>query len=375
MRSVVRARVVLVLVGILAGSSSYAQFSGPYEKRVPLIYGTDLFHPHDDPDDHLDIATLFSLREIDVRAIVLDLGLRQQKKPGRVPVEQILSISGRRVPYGIGLADPLQSAEDKATAQPREFQGGVELILKVLHESDQPVHMLFAGSLRDVAAAFNREPELLKQRTGSIHVNIGSSQTGGTEWNVGLDPQAYRRIMSSGLPVYWYPCMPMSNEWSSHWRVERYGDLMAGAPLRLQNFILYMLHQVDTAEIDPLAVLQMDLRPYRKMFWDKPKDMWCTASLIQVAGRKIVKAGTEWVAVPPSYAEDTSGENPFALVPVRVELHTDGSLAGIDRSVQSSNIQMIRVPDPALYARIMTSCLRRLFEEFAPAWNAAPQKP
>jgi hypothetical protein len=25
--------------------------------RVPLIYSSDLLHPHDDPDDHFDLAT------------------------------------------------------------------------------------------------------------------------------------------------------------------------------------------------------------------------------------------------------------------------------------------------------------------------------
>ena len=39
---------------------------------VPVIYCTDLFHPHDDPDDHFDLATLFALPELEVKAILLD---------------------------------------------------------------------------------------------------------------------------------------------------------------------------------------------------------------------------------------------------------------------------------------------------------------
>ena len=70
---------------------------------VPVIYSTDLLHPHDDPDDHYDLATLFALSEFDVRGIVLDLGERQQQRMGRPPVEQILHLVGRRVPYVMGV--------------------------------------------------------------------------------------------------------------------------------------------------------------------------------------------------------------------------------------------------------------------------------
>jgi len=373
-------RIALILaIGLFSlTAAAYSQPLGPYEKRVPLIYGTDLFHPHDDPDDHLDLANLFAIPEIDVKGIILDLGLRQQKKPGKVPVEQMIALTGRRFPYAIGLAEQLKDPDDKGLNQPQEFQGGAELLLKILRESDQPVNMLFAGSVRDLAAAYNRDPNLLRQKTSSIHINIGNSQVGGTEWNVTLDPQAYRKVMSSGLPIYWYPCLPMVNEWSAHWRLERYGDVMASAPLRLQNFFLYMLHQVDTVEIDPLEALKMDLRPWRKLLWNKPKGMWCTASLIQVAGRKILKAGDggtmggeghqDWVAVPPSYQGDKKEEVAFSFVPTSVELHPDGKTAKIDRNVHSSNTKVIHVPNPELYARIMTCCLLNLYQDFTGQW-------
>ena len=80
--------------------------------RVPVIYSTDLLHPHDDPDDHYDLATLFSLPELDVRGIVLDLGERQQQRMGRPPVEQILQIAGRRVPYAVGINRQLNARDD-----------------------------------------------------------------------------------------------------------------------------------------------------------------------------------------------------------------------------------------------------------------------
>jgi hypothetical protein len=41
-------------------------------EKVPILYSTDLYHPHADPDDHYDLATLFALAEFDIRGIILD---------------------------------------------------------------------------------------------------------------------------------------------------------------------------------------------------------------------------------------------------------------------------------------------------------------
>ena len=146
--------------------------------RIPVIYSTDLHHPHIDPDDHFDLATLFALKELDVRGIVLDCGAQQQKAPGSVPVRQMLRLTDRSVPYAIGLASPLQSPEDRGLDQPADYQGGVELILTALRQSSEPVTLFTTGSLRDVAAALNREPDLLLRKVARLYVNAGNPATG-----------------------------------------------------------------------------------------------------------------------------------------------------------------------------------------------------
>ena len=42
----------------------------PAAEKIPIIHSTDLFHPHDDPDDHFDLACLFALKEFNVKGIV-----------------------------------------------------------------------------------------------------------------------------------------------------------------------------------------------------------------------------------------------------------------------------------------------------------------
>src|ERR1039457_420761 len=96
-------------------------------RSVPVIYCTDLFHPHDDPDDHFDLATLYAMPELDIKGVVLDHGRKQLERTGLIPVAQMNRIPGRNVPAVIGLADPLRSPDDKALDKPAQFQGAVEL--------------------------------------------------------------------------------------------------------------------------------------------------------------------------------------------------------------------------------------------------------
>ncbi len=127
--------------------------AGAARGSVPVIYCTDLFHPHDDPDDHFDLAVMFALPAVDLRAIVLDQGDKQRQHPGSIPVSQLMRITGRQVPVAIGLSHKLQDPTDRAMDESAEFQQGVELILKTLCDAPGPVSIVTVGSVRDVVAA------------------------------------------------------------------------------------------------------------------------------------------------------------------------------------------------------------------------------
>jgi inosine-uridine nucleoside N-ribohydrolase len=120
----------------------------------------------------------------------------------------MLALTGRRVPYASGLAEKLRSPGDTGLEQPQEFQGAVELFLDVLRKASAPVVVIAVGSVRDVVAAFNRQPELVRAKVSAIEVVIGNTKIGGQEYNVNLDPQAFRGLLASKLPVYWFPCLP-----------------------------------------------------------------------------------------------------------------------------------------------------------------------
>lgn len=123
---------------------------------MPVIHCTDLFHPHDEPDDHFDVAVMFALAGIELNTVILDQGRLQLTCPGAVPVAQLNHLAGRNVPAAIGLAERLRSPADTVQDQPSQFQEGVELILSTLRKSESRGAITVVGSARDVVAAFNR---------------------------------------------------------------------------------------------------------------------------------------------------------------------------------------------------------------------------
>jgi hypothetical protein len=334
--------VVLLLSTSCARFAASAAEANGRRRSVPIVYSSDLYHPHDDPDDHFDLATLFAISEFDIRGIIIDTGPGGAGRPGFVAVQQMMHITGRIVPYTAGLVANLRSQGDRAEHQPGAAQGGVNLILKTLRESQTPVTIFTTGSLRDVAAAYNREPGLFRKKTARLYINIGHAG-GDLEWNVKLDPHAFVRILDSPLPVYWVPCFgPDGLE--SHWQF-RQGDVLETAPLAVQNYIVYALTKASPNQRDPIKALTEPIpQPIRDKVWAENRSMWCTAAFLHAAGR----------------------ENPtFTFTRVRVHLDNNGTTR-ITHGPDGLQTLTIRRGDPGLYAASMRETLRELCKRLEP---------
>lgn len=251
---------------------------------VPILYCTDLYHPPDDPDDHFDLLTLFAMPEFDIRGVIIDTGARGADRPAIGALRQAMALSGKTPPYATGLIENLRNENDTAVEQPQAVQGGVELTLRVLKEGDAPVTLFATGSLRDFAAAYNRDPKLFESKVARLYVNAGHSD-GDREWNVDLDTAAYVRILRSGLPVYWIPCFGETH--GSYWKF-RHDSVLARQDPSVQSFFLYMLTK---STDDPLAYLQSPPSDTAlEQFWKEDRNMWCTAGFLHAADR----AGNSW---------------------------------------------------------------------------------
>ena len=78
-------RLVTGIVGAVFGCGLAIGMASEVTRSVPVIYCTDLFQPHDDPDDHFDLATLYAMPELDIKGVVLDQGRNNWSAPGASP--------------------------------------------------------------------------------------------------------------------------------------------------------------------------------------------------------------------------------------------------------------------------------------------------
>jgi hypothetical protein len=326
--------------------AAWVGLTAPLAAGVPVIYCTDLFHPHDDPDDHFDLASIYALHELDLKGIVLDQGAKQQQKPGSIPVSQLNRIADRKVPAVLGLARSLASPTDKALDQAAEYQGGVALILKTLRESPGPVRIAAVGSVRDVVAAFNREPALFRAKVDRLLVFIGeASDPKFREYNVELDPHAYVGLMRSGLPVWWVPCFDgglwQNRGHASFWKASHREVLQGVSPSLMQYFIYALEHE----KADPLQFLAQPVDAVRKdRLLAGERNFWCTVIFSVLA-----------------WPTSQTGEDLFGFVPVEVTIGDDAALR-YGSGPGAQKMMRFEIRDRARYAAEMTQRTARLLQ-------------
>ncbi|MCI0423954.1 MAG: hypothetical protein L0312_32875, partial [Acidobacteria bacterium] len=217
---------------------------------------------------------------------------------------QMNKLTGRNVPTVPGLTEKLKSPTDEALDQKPEFQKGVEFILDTLRNSPSPVMITTIGSVRDVVAAYNRNPALLRDKVGKLLVFIGeASDPSFQEYNVKLDLQAYVGLMRSGLPIYWAPCFDGGNlknaGRASFWKA-KHEDLFRKASPELIQFFIYALQKENS---DPLAFLSSAVDPQRQaQLFAGTRNLWCTAIFGVLSGREVMFDGTTYRSVPPQTA-------------------------------------------------------------------------
>jgi hypothetical protein len=355
---------VLILL-ILPLNNIYAN-TGEHGKRVSVIYCTDLFHPHDDPDDHFDAACLYAIPEIEIKAIILDQGEKQKKKPGSVPISQLNHITGRNIPYALGLSDELQSPEDKGLWQEKEYQVGVELILKTLKISKEPVSIISIGSLRDVAAGYNRSPDLFKNKVDRLFIFIGeASKKEHIEYNVGLDKNAYIRIMNSGLPVYWVPCFDggvwQNNGRASYWKAS-HKDLLGRVCDRVMNYFICALLQKN--EKNPILYLDNEVNGEEKeKVLSMERNLWCSAVFAYIAVRRFIHQENKFISVPANVSFNKEEEIiPFKFEEVSVFVDGEANVSYEDTN-RAGKIRQFHVLTADIYAEVMTSVTAQLLLE------------
>jgi hypothetical protein len=276
--------------------------------RIPLVHITDLYHPPQDPDDHIDLATIAALTEFDLRGVVLDVtqkfldpapaGWDVARDPGYIPVAQLGHIIGKAIPVAAGPVAPLKDPGDDLHDRPVSEQAGVRLLLDILEDSHAPVTLSLVGSARVAAAAFNRAPSLLREKVGAVLLNAGSTAGTKREWNVGLDPAAYMGLWRSGLPIHWYPCATAmsafdpADERGTYWKTT-HATMFGSLTPSMRAWFTYALTSGKRSDVIRLLSENPDAEVWGKILHEN-RNMWATASLVMAAGRVLARTSAGW---------------------------------------------------------------------------------
>jgi len=358
----------------------------------PLIDVTDLYHPHQDFGDNFDLVLPYALSdEIDLRAVVLDCTQRFReayadhpdpqyrdahgpREPGFIPVHQLNYLFDRTVPAGVGPFTPLKSPDDAAEGTSRFQSGGIELILRTLREATEPVDIAVFSSCRAVAAAFNREPQLFRERVERLHLSVGGAPHGYWEWNVMLDPHAFVCLLRSGLPINLFPCATQMGPFdrgqqNTFWSLP---DLhwMAALNPGLRRYLVYGLQRLN--RVDYFGAMEHDWPGIESPesylgLHGMHHNVWETAVWMEITGRKLVRRRRGGARLlRPEQITETDTAVPYEMRPVTLEVKADGQFHATPGPEDSPTRLYFRA-DPVAHEAALREALPALYASFRPA--------
>ncbi len=375
----VPATVAIVLASIVCAGYSRADEQALPAQPVPMIHVTDLFRPHNDPDDHWDLACVYALAyqgQVDLRGILIDHPQPgRQNDPDVLAIAQMNYLTGKAVPVMVGSPEWIEP-EDADRPGHAQALRGIRSLLDVLRRSPGPLVINVLGSCRDVAIAGRLEPELFAAKCRAIYLNAGSgtpdkSKATRLEWNVHLDPLAYAAIFDIPCPIYWMPCFevirPTPDEaeqfagYATFYRF-RQGEILPHLSKGARNFFAYMFQhgRLEAKHSEP-----EDLRPNWLQFLSGEPDpellerinamernMWCTGGFLHAVGMTVSPDGA---IVPLADADQPV----FTFDPIRVTCGQDGVTTWQDISSETNRF-IFHVRDRQRYPAAMTTAMQDL---------------
>jgi len=216
--SLLRLQIRLLLTALAAALavSVAAAKDPPRPAKTPLIHTGDLIFPPWDTDDQTDIACIYALEELDLRAVILDspqpANDGDQYEPAFGLITQMNWLTGRWVPAAAGPPRGLKSPSDDGAHFASQEQAGIRLLIDQLEKAEQPVFVSVVGSSRTVTAAFNRRPELFREKVRAVLLCAGivhRVKGDRLDANTRFDLHAFVGLMRSGLPIWWFPPGPV----------------------------------------------------------------------------------------------------------------------------------------------------------------------
>jgi len=357
---------------LLAGSTTSHRGRGeqqteksPSGARPLLVVSTDLYRPHDDPDDHWDLATAYALAQqnlVKLLAVLIDYPRPGSlKDPDIEAVAQLNYLTGLPVPVLVGSGQPFKEWREKPGSD-REIQG-VQALLELMRDAPGPVVISVAGTCRNIAMAAHLDGETFRQKCAGVYVNAGTSrplaENAPLEWNVTLDLEAYQAMFALPCPVYWMPCFEdvqrfEISEYATYYRF-RQGEVLPELSVGLRNFFAHVFRQEVSGKHGSLGWLQALLASEDPELVARmnamDRNMWCTAGFLHAARLSVDAEGQ----LHPLHG---TTDSVFKFEKILVTDHQTGHVRWVTDEATAGRY-IFRVLDKKHYGHAMTQALRR----------------
>jgi hypothetical protein len=339
-----------------------------------LVHVTDLFRPHDDPDDHWDLATAYAMTcrgDLDLLGVLTDnpanlpAVYKGACSPDVAAVAQLNYLTDRAVPVTTGTIWPSKPGEMvRQENLPQDLQG-VNMLLDILRRSSRPVAITVVGSCQDVAIAGKREPRLFSAKCAGIYLNAGCGSQNPelqklgdeVEWNVHLNRGAYATIFELPCPIYWLPCFntfantAVGGEYGTAWKFQQ-RDVLTYLSTRAQIYFAYVLSKEPGANWLPYLLDSRNIGTAQQ-YYDEVRGMYSTASFLHAAGKAVTFEG-EIVSL------EAAGEGAvYEFIPIDVHCDDNG-ITEWQKAKGSSDRYIFHVRNMDKYAKAMAKALRSM---------------
>ncbi|MFN8524643.1 MAG: nucleoside hydrolase [Chloroflexota bacterium] len=182
---------------------------------TPIIFDTDPGH-----DDAIALLLAAKSPEIDIRAVTCVAGNQTLEKCA-LNARRVMSIGNiTGIPVAAGMDRPLTRALRTAPQAHGETgldgydfpsptidlvpEHGVDLIIRTVRESKEPITLVPIGPMTNIAMAFRLAPDI-KANVSRIVMMGGAAGRGNVtpsaEFNIYVDPEAAAVLFESGLPI------------------------------------------------------------------------------------------------------------------------------------------------------------------------------
>ena len=176
-------------------------------------------------DDALALTMAVASPKIDLLAVTTSAGNQTPDKTLNNAMRMLTLLHREDIPVAQGnqtpLVKPLETAPevhgktglDGATCPPRLLQfkktAAIDLIAKVLRESNEKVTLVVTGPMTNAALFFRVYPDLAREKIDQIVFMGGAMGLGNwrpsVEFNIFVDPEAAKIVMNFGIPLVMAP--------------------------------------------------------------------------------------------------------------------------------------------------------------------------